>query len=295
MTVKKIELLDNTTWTHSTGTALESLTPLFAEYEVPESIQEKLVADKTQPRIITTKSGVFLNLRAINTNENQDPDDMVSIRFWLTQKGLLSVSLRPLSSVKEMHELKRINTAHECLVELLERIHEKLFLFVNELVDEMSEIEEVILDSNQTMNQVELSQFKLSCLEIYKFSDFQEDVLKSLVAYFKATKQSCTDLSDIVFTLEKTNRNLHSLRERSAIITDELSRQVSEHVSKVSFYLTIFAALIMPMSVLSGLMGMNVPGLPLSGHPYGFWVIVGISMLISAVAIGIYWYRYKRI
>lgn len=294
MEINKIELQDKTYWTHVTGVDKADLNPLFEEYATPPLIQGKLSADKTQPRIIVGQDGLFLNIRTLNSNQDEDPDDMVSMRIWVSKKGMLSVSLRPVASVTEVQSATAPVSTEACLLVLLEKIHEKIFNFVHDLQFEMDEIEEIVLDPFRSMEQIELSRFKLSCLEIHKFSHFQEEVVNQLIQHLKQVKPDVTLFQEVLFTLKKTNRNLDSLRERSHVVSEELSRQMSEHVSMVSFLLTIAAALVMPITVLSGLMGMNVQGLPFADHPYGFWIVVGTSLVISAVAVIVYILKLRR-
>ena len=45
---------------------------------------EALSAIETRPRMQPMGSGVFINLRGVNTNPGADPEDMVAIRIWKT-------------------------------------------------------------------------------------------------------------------------------------------------------------------------------------------------------------------
>lgn len=295
MNVNEIDLINQQKWVHITGVTDTDFKDYFNKYKVPELIQEKMLAEKTQPRLIQYESGIFLNLRALNTNRNENPDDMVSVRIWVTSYGMLSLSPKPLSSVRELLAGPVPTSAYNCFVQLTKRIHDKIFNYVYDLQSKMDDIEEVVIDFETTIDQSEISKFKLSCLEIHKFSAFQEEVLEECVAYFEGKSiDSMTVLKDALFTIQKTNRNLNALRDRSRVVSDELSRQAAEHVSKVSFLLTIIAALFMPISVVSGLMGMNVPGLPLADHPNGFWIVLSFSGVISLIALGIYSKKFRR-
>ena len=47
------------------------------------------------------------------------------------------------------------------------------------------------------------------------------------------------------------------------------------------FVLSIVAAIFLPLSFLTGLMGMNVAGLPGLVNPWAFWVLVAVMLVIS--------------
>jgi zinc transporter len=55
--------------------------------------------------------------------------------------------------------------------------------------------------------------------------------------------------------------------------------------------LTTVTVLALPMTIISGLMDMNVGGVPFSGHGGGFWIVVAITAAISSVGA---WMAYRR-
>ncbi len=50
------------------------------------------------------------------------------------------------------------------------------------------------------------------------------------------------------------------------------------------FVLTVVTVLALPINILAGLFGMNVGGIPLAEHKYGFWIVVAIVASFTAVA-----------
>jgi len=47
--------------------------------------------------------------------------------------------------------------------------------------------------------------------------------------------------------------------------------------------LSIVAAIFLPLSFLTGLMGMNVAGLPGTENPWSFWILVLLMLLVTAL------------
>ena len=45
----------------------------------------------------------------------------------------------------------------------------------------------------------------------------------------------------------------------------------------------IVTVLALPINLVAGLFGMNVGGIPLSTHPYGFFVVVGVVGLLTGL------------
>jgi zinc transporter len=59
---------------------------------------------------------------------------------------------------------------------------------------------------------------------------------------------------------------------------------VAEANNRSLFVLTIVTVLALPINIMTGMFGMNVGGIPLAEHPWGFWLVVSLITLITLVA-----------
>ena len=48
--------------------------------------------------------------------------------------------------------------------------------------------------------------------------------------------------------------------------------------------LTVVTVLALPFNVIGGLFGMNVGGIPFAEHSGGFWIVVGLVTVFTAIA-----------
>ena len=53
--------------------------------------------------------------------------------------------------------------------------------------------------------------------------------------------------------------------------------------------LTIVAGIFLPLGFLTGLMGINVGGMPGVEDSHAFWVVVGICLSVMAVQLFLFW------
>jgi zinc transporter len=79
-------------------------------------------------------------------------------------------------------------------------------------------------------------------------------------------------------------RDMVSLQERIKLLQEEVAAQVNEENNRSLFVLTIVTVLALPINIIAGLLGMNVGGIPLSDHPHGFLIIVGVVITFTVVA-----------
>jgi len=76
--------------------------------------------------------------------------------------------------------------------------------------------------------------------------------------------------------------DLDSIRERAAIAQDELNNRVNDQMNRTMYLLTVVATLLLPASLLTGLLGINVGGIP---GVESNWAFVVVALLIPALAI----------
>ena len=86
--------------------------------------------------------------------------------------------------------------------------------------------------------------------------------------------------------------NIMTWLARANVARDEIVSQASEKLNRRVYVLTIIAALFLPLSVLTGVFGMNVGGMPLASHPHGFLIVSAAFVVL----LGFEWFllRYLR-
>jgi zinc transporter len=73
-----------------------------------------------------------------------------------------------------------------------------------------------------------------------------------------------------------------ALVERVKQLQEELAALVSEQTNRTLFLLTMVTVLALPINLVAGLFGMNVGGIPLAQHPYGFFFVLGPVLALTA-------------
>jgi zinc transporter len=81
-----------------------------------------------------------------------------------------------------------------------------------------------------------------------------------------------------------------ALVERVKQLQEELAALVNEQTNRTLFVLTIVTVLALPINLVAGLFGMNVGGIPLAQHRYGFFLVVappgGLDSVSGVLGIG---------
>ena len=81
---------------------------------------------------------------------------------------------------------------------------------------------------------------------------------------------------------------LDSARDRVAITQEELNNRLSEQMNKAMYVLSIVAAIFLPIELLTGLLGINVGGIPGSENKWAFLIVTFFLILIALLLIGLF-------
>ena len=75
-----------------------------------------------------------------------------------------------------------------------------------------------------------------------------------------------------------------SARDRAAVSQDELNSRLSEQMNHTMYVLSIVAAVFLPLGLFTGLLGINVGGIPGTEDPWAFLIV---CVLLVVIAIGL--------
>ncbi|OFW53039.1 MAG: magnesium and cobalt transport protein CorA [Actinobacteria bacterium RBG_13_35_12] len=96
--------------------------------------------------------------------------------------------------------------------------------------------------------------------------------------------------SDLVDHVEKIWDTLENYKELIEGVHDAHQSLLSNKINEIMRILTIFSVIILPLTLISGIFGMNI-SLPLGSHTFAFIIIV-ISMVIISIGMLVY-FKYK--
>jgi len=257
-----------------------------------------LVSPETRPRAVNRGDNLLLTLRGINLTPGADPDDMVSLRIWTDGNRVISTRRRSLLSTQDVREeLDAGNgpcNATELLVAWVDRITWRMSETVENFDDQVLALEERVLNEEIAGVRLELARLRKQTLSIRRYLAPQREAMNRLV------NENITWLDDMNrLRLREVNdrlirhiEDIDEARERAAMAQEELLSRVSEQMNRRSYVFTVVATIFLPLGFFTGLMGINVGGMPGVEDADAFWVVVAIC--IGVIAVLAVLFRWKR-
>ena len=76
--------------------------------------------------------------------------------------------------------------------------------------------------------------------------------------------------------------------DRAAVTTDELRAQREAQLSRTTYLLTVVATVSLPLALLTGLLGINVGGIPGQSDPWAFAAVCAIMVVVAGVELWVF-------
>jgi len=251
------------------------------------SIIAALMQPISRPRITEFDDGALIILRGVNTNIDEEPEDMVSIRFYVDKKRIISVRKRKLSAVHDLREAfmrcRGPKTTGEFVSMLAENLCTRMEPTFNLLNEEMDDVEASALESPETVLRETIADVRKQAIIFHRYLAPQRDVLARIRMSEHRWLQSA-DRKNIMESYDRITRyveDLDAIRQRAQIVHDEVAFALSARLNKNTFVLSIVSAIFLPLTFITGLLGMNVNGIPHADSSRAFIVVTALLTLTA--------------
>ncbi len=258
-----------------------------------------LLEQNTRPRLLSLPDDeLLLFLRGVNLNPDAEPEDMVSLRVFADAHRVISLRLRPLRSTEvvllQLETGVGPKTASEVLLSLADALTDRVDQLVAVLTEKLdAEEDRVETDERYTPPQDKMLSLRRQAAGLRRFLLPQREI------YAQLTRNRLPWFvdDDTDYWNELSNRliryleELELVRERVNLVLEAEERRMRERMNRTMYLLGIITGFFLPMSFLTGLLGINVGGIPGSENPYGFAIA---CVLIGAVAL-FQWWIFRRL
>jgi zinc transporter len=284
-------------WVHLDAAATATEDWLTNDSGLPEIVPPTLLADETRPRASAVGDGVMLNLRGVNLNPRSDPEDMVSIRIWADANRLITTQRRRLLSVDDVVASLSDDPQTgpgDLIARLADRLVERVGDQIDVLEERVADLEQAVLGEPDRAMRSELADLRRDAIALRRYLAPQREALGRLQGEKLSwlTDMDRLRLREVNDRLIRQLEDLDAGRERAAVVQEELLNQLSEQINQRAYVLSIVAAIFLPLGFLTGLLGINVGGIPGAESPYGF--IIFTSILVVLVGVQLWFFIRKR-
>lgn len=267
---------------------------------LPVPVVSALTAIETRPRCEQIDGGALINLRGLGETPEDDPDKLVSIRMWAERGRVISIGYRRLAAMPMLRAKMlagEIRDPGDLISTLAVAITVTLDEEIAALGDELDECETSFdADKAYAMRRA-IARTRSEAIEYRRFVVPQRQALERLAALPVAWLEDDDrmHLREAADRFARMAEELEAIRERAALMHEQLTDLRAEQIEARTLTLSIVALVFLPLTFITGLLGMNVEGIPFAHAPWAFWGIVAFCLAAAALIAGYFvrarWFR----
>jgi zinc transporter len=168
------------------------------------------------------------------------------------------------------------------------RAADRMEPLVERMGDSLDDVEEELITGGKRSDVgVKLARLRRTLISLRRLIWPQRDVLNTL----EIEELSFLSPRDRVRLREAAGRTarlgdeLQALSERAVLVHEQILDTRAEIMNRTMLILAAVTVVFMPLTVISGVLGMNVSGIPFHDSPYAFWVVCGLLLALAAALV----------
>ena len=233
--------------------------------------------------------GSLLILRGINLVPGAEPEDMISLRMCITAERVVSTEIRRLTQTDVMIEEFRSGHAPAdpgaFVLALVERLRAAAEPVLDEVEDRISTMEALVAKPGRRSGRAErgaLAALRQDVILLHRYIAPQGIALDGLVRAAPGWLGDTHAMHEESEAFRRIAADLDALRQRAQLVAEEISLAATERTNDIMLTLSLVAVLFMPATFLTGLLGVNLAGIPYATKP---WVFSALCALLGIIGL----------
>ncbi|MBP6734268.1 MAG: hypothetical protein KAX51_05260 [Chromatiaceae bacterium] len=281
------------TWVHlHTG---DSANFLLSQVEVlPPKVAEYFAQPAEQARLIAVADGLLMTLRGVDQSPAGLPAELPAIQVWIGRNRVVTSASSVPVAVREIYSDLMAGAGPKGPADFLGRLALLLVRDLGPLLDDNSGaldlLETRILTREVDHLGRELNTIRLNLLRLHRHLSPQRTLLHELLQehgrHRLGMAETLSTLGEASERVDDRLERLEGLREHCGALQEALADLQSQRMNNALYLLSLYTALFLPMGVMTGLLGINLAGIPGEKSPWGFWIVCLLLVLFGVAG---YW------
>ena len=262
---------------------------LVSQIEVGEDTLRLLLTEENRNRRIVVPEGLFLSLCYPSGARDEDAEDaVVCVVVLVTRERIVTLRRGRIPSLEGLwHSLRDssegLDSAWHVLAQLIIRLAFRVEVVLDQTAREIDQLEDRVFEDDSQPPIDELGQLRRQLIldrrHITSMARLVEETVDDRVMGPDAS--SADELRGAVQAMTRLERTVEFFLERANLVQDQIQSLLSERMNTATLRLGVVATVFLPLSFLTGLLGINVAGMPGSHNPLAFWVVCALLTILA--------------
>lgn len=258
---------------------------------IPAAAKAMLLGTDTHMRIEAAGTGLCGVVGDLHHGFTQRSDQLDVLRLYLDDRCLISARRRPLAAVDKLRRAigdgLKVDRPITLVTQLLHHVTDTLGDLILELAGNVDAMEEAVLEGSAERPGKELGRIRRVAARLRRHMIPQQHALVGLLTRLPpwVAEADAGKLRSAIERLGALGHDLDFVQERARLLTEQASAQLMEATNRNLYILSIVTAMFLPVTLMSGILGMNLGGLPGAQDPMGFWYGIGLMVLTGLATV----------
>ena len=243
------------------------------------NIVEALLSPESRPRFMSNEQGALFILRDVKLNAGDRPEDLLPVSIWIDQQRIITVVRQPSDTVEEIRSRCMSGKAPHSITDFVLDIASGATQRQDELIRDIGLEVDILEDEQDTGDIRRLRESLISVrhrtIPMKRYLAAQRDALVDLMAadVLPSNGFQHSRMRELTDRATRFIEDTQASRERLGIIHDSITSRNAERMNQTMLVLTIAAAVFLPLGFVTGLLGINVGGIPGADTHDAFWLV----------------------
>lgn len=277
-------------WLHWDKDHLDTQNWLQHTSQVSEFERQLLLAKSTRPRLLEHHDRTLLLFsRVLARNYSLENSTFLSLRVLVKEQLLLSFAHADAHPDAELEQSFKQNKGPKTTAELLTAILRSSATDIDELVEQLADFidtqeESMVQNVHFRTSQKQMLQIRRDSANLRRYLLPMRDLFSTLqrVQTEEFNRSIKAQLGEIHNSSIRSLEELDLSRDRVGFILEAEKRQREERSGRTIYLLTLITAFFLPLSFVTGLLGINLGGIPGGESELGF-VLACIGLGVLAI------------
>lgn len=256
-----------------------------------------LTAPTSRARCTVLDDRALITLRVVRPGASPQDVGRQLLTMWIEQSRVIIASELNILDFLGLSKWEQSQHAPVSPADLIARLAlratDRLEPLIEMLGDRLDEIEETLMTQRTEKAQDNLEQLRRNLISFRRLVWPQRDALSTLeiedLSFF--SDRDRLRLRDAAMRTARIGDELQALSERAVLVHEEIIDDRAEQMNRAMLLLAAVTVVFSPLTLITGLLGMNVSGIPLAENGYAFWLVCGV---LVAMAGALFWWLRGR-
>jgi zinc transporter len=269
---------------------------VWLKKELGDFYADLISVPSTRSRCTVIDDKALVVLRVARPGAEPEDVGRQLLSLWLEKGRVIIASELNIVDFLGITQWQQTHHAPQSPADLVARLAlraaDRIEPLIERLGDSLDVIEEQLMMS-RSYDRGKLAHLRRTLINMRRLIWPQRDVLTTLEIEDLSflTHRDRVRLREAAARTARLGDEMQALSERAVLVHEQLLDTRAEQMNQTMLVLAAATVVLMPLTVISGILGMNVAGIPFADNPYAFWVVTGI---LVALGIGIYLFMKKR-